>query len=98
MIDFIAIAREILNYLTVFADALIVLLVICLLFLKLSKGGSLGQAVVKLTGLFSAKVMLWVFIVSLTATLGSLFFSGFMTPIRHRLNRPPPCQIRPGSL
>jgi len=75
MIDFIAIAREILNYLTVFADALIVLLVICLLFLKLSKGGSLGQAVVKLTGLFSAKVMLWVFIVSLTATLGSLFFS-----------------------
>src|SRR3989344_6073323 len=56
MIDFIAIAREILNYLTVFADALIVLLVICLLFLKLSRGGSLGQAVVKLTGLFFSEI------------------------------------------
>jgi len=75
MIEFIAFARETLNYLTIFADALIVVLLLCFLVVKLVKTGGFRQQVEKFLGLFSVKALLWSFIVSLTAVLGSLFFS-----------------------
>ena len=66
---FIFYAREFINYLVLVGAILAVVLLIALIHLKVKKRDNW------LTDLIKGRAMLWVFIVSLTATLGSLFFS-----------------------
>lgn len=69
MDSFIFYAREFINYLVLVGTFLAAILLVALIQLKIKKRDNW------LTRLIKAKAMLWVFIVSLTAMLGSLFFS-----------------------
>ncbi len=66
---FIFYTREFINYLVLVATFLAAVLLVALIHLKVKKRDNW------LTALIKGRAMLWVFIVSLTATLGSLFFS-----------------------
>lgn len=74
--NFTFIVRDALNYLTVFAGALIVLLFIAVIYLKLFKQPAGARRFFSwLLDFHRRRALLLVLIVSLTATLGSLFFS-----------------------
>jgi len=79
MSTFIFITRNALNYLTVFSDILIVLLLIAVIHLKLlKKPAGLRRFCAWLLDFCQKNSLLLALIVSLTATLGSLFFSEIM--------------------